>query len=468
MREGRVWATRQRVARDTPDVESAIVQRTDRQILRLAIPAFFALVAEPLFLLADTAIVGRLGTAELAGVGSAAVILQTTVGLCIFLAYGTTAGVARHLGAGDSRRALALGIDGLWLAVVIGVLSTLLLLFAAEPLIASFGVGDAVADHALDYLRVAVLGIGPLLIMLAATGVLRGLQDTRTPLLVAVGGNAVNVVLNLVLVFGFGPVPALGVAGAALGSVIAQLLSAVALVAVVVRAARAQGASLAPDRTGILSAGRASIALVVRTLALRAALVVGAYAVASSGDAEGTAVAAHQIAFTVWTFLVFALDAIAIAAQTLTGHALGSGDADGTRRLTRRMIRWGWGSGIVAGVLLGLASPFLGPLFTADPAVHDLLLPVLLVAALAQPLAGVAFVLDGILIGAGDGRFLAWAGVWTLVVYAPAVLLVPLVASQDASLVWIWVLFGLLFMGVRAVVLLRRARGGRWMVLGPV
>ena len=449
-----------------PDVEWSTVHRSDRQLLRLAVPAFFALVAEPLFLLADTAIVGRLGTTELAGVGIAAVVLQTAVGLCVFLAYGTTAGVARHLGAGDSRRALALGIDGIWLAVIIGGLSTALLLATVTPVVTAFGVSDVVAGYAIDYLSIALLGITPLLMMLAATGVLRGLQDTRTPLWVAVGGNAINVVLNLALVFGFGPVPALGVAGAALGSVVAQALSAAALVLVVVRAARAQHAPLSPDLAGIRSAGRASIALVIRTLALRAALVIGAYAVASSGDADGTAVAAHQIAFTVWTFLVFALDAIAIAAQTLTGHALGAGDRDQTQLLTRRIIRWGWGSGIVAGLLLAGASPFLGRLFSPDPAVHELLLPILLIAAVSQPIAGVTFVLDGVLIGAGDGRYLAWAGIWTLVLYAPAVLTVPRVVSQDQSLVWIWLLFGALFTGVRAVLLLRRVQSDRWMVLG--
>lgn len=447
-------------------LDSMTVHQTDRQILRLAVPAFFALVAEPLYLLADTAIVGRLGTAELAGVGIAAVVMQTAVGLCVFLAYGTTAGVSRHLGAGDTRRALTLGADGIWLAVGLGLVLTSVLLALTDPLIAAFGVGDAVAGHAKDYLVVALLGITPLLVMLAATGVLRGLQDTRTPLWVALGGNALNVVLNLVLVFGLGPVPALGVAGAALGSLVAQLLSALVLVAVVVRAARAQGASLAPDRAGILAAGRASVALVVRTLALRAALVVGAWAVASSGDPDGTAVAAHQVAFTLWTFLVFALDAVAIAAQTLTGHALGSGDREGTRVLTRRMVRWGWGSGIVAGLLLAAASPFLGPLFSPDPAVHQLLVPILLVAAVGQPIAGVVFVLDGVLIGAGDGTYLAWAGIVTLLIYAPAVLTVAHLLSQEQSLLWIWILFSALFMGSRCLLLLHRARSDRWMVMG--
>ena len=342
---------------DTRASYAAPVKAVDREILRLAVPAFLALVAEPLFLLSDAAIVGHLGTPELAGLGVAAVILQTVVGLCVFLAYGTTASVARHLGAGDLRAALAQGVDGVWLAILIGTVATVGGILATPALVAAFDTGSAVAGHAETYLAIAFLGTTPLLVMLAATGVLRGLQDTRTPLHVAVVGNALNIALNVLLVYGLD----LGIAGSAIGSVIAQVLSAAWLVAVVVRAAREHGAPLSPDRAGILAAAHAAVALVIRTLALRACLLVGTYAVTRVGT-QGTDVnvATHQIAMTLWTFLAFALDAIAIAAQALTGRALGSGDAESTRQLTRRMIRWGWGSGIVAGLGLAAVAPFIG------------------------------------------------------------------------------------------------------------
>src|SRR3954471_2033128 len=150
----------------------------DREILRLAVPAFLALVAEPLFLLADAAIVGHLGTPELAGQGIAAVVLQTAVGVCIFLAYGTTASVARHVGAGDEKGALAQGVDGVWLAVLIGVVVTVLGVALTGPLVGAFGAGSSVSSYGETYLRIAWLGTAPLLVMLATTGVLRGLQDT--------------------------------------------------------------------------------------------------------------------------------------------------------------------------------------------------------------------------------------------------------------------------------------------------
>ena len=433
----------------------------DREILRLAVPAFLALVAEPLFLLADAAVVGHLGAAELAGLGIAAVVLQTAVGVCVFLAYGTTASVARQLGAGDLRGALTQGVDGLWLAVVIGLVVTVVGVATTGPLVSAFGAGPTVTGPAETYLRIAFLGTIPLLLMLAATGVLRGLQDTRTPLLVAVGGNALNVALNVVLVYPVG----LGIAGSALGSVLAQVASAAVFVVVVVRAARRHGAPLRPDLPGVRRAAHAGSALVVRTLTLRAALLVTTYAVtvgAAAGEEE-VDLATHQLALTLWTFLAFALDAIAIAAQALTGRMLGAGDVVGTWETTQRMVRWGAVSGVVTGLLLAGVSPWIGQLFTGDEAVSDLLVPVLLVAALGQPVAGVVFVLDGVLIGAGDGRYLARAGLVTLVAYAPVALLL---AAYSAGLVVIWVAFCTVFMGARLVVLVRRARGDAWLVTG--
>jgi putative MATE family efflux protein len=426
----------------------------DREILRLAVPAFLALVAEPLFLLADSAVVGHLGTPELAALGIASAVLGTLVSLCIFLAYGTTASVARQVGAGDTRAALAQGVDGLWLATIIGTLATAVTVPLTPAIVDLFDPGPQVADLAVVYLRIALLGAVPLLLMLAATGVLRGLQDTRTPLVVAVVGNLANIVLNVGLVYGAG----LGIAGSALGTLLAQLGSAVALVWVVVRAARRHRASLRPDVPGIRQAGRTGVPLIMRTLMLRASLLVMTYAAARLGPDD---LATMQLALTIWTFLAFALDAVAIAAQAITGRHLGAADAAGTRAVTSRMERWGWISGVATGLALAASSPVLGRLFTSDPDVLELLVPVLLVAAAAQPLAGIVFVLDGVLIGAGDAVYLAWAQLVTLALFAPAAWLVA-----DRGLTWLWAAFGVCFMGGRAVTLLLRARGDAWLRLG--
>jgi putative MATE family efflux protein len=429
----------------------------DREILRLAVPAFGALVAEPLFLLADSAIVGHLGTPQLAGLGVAGSLLATAVSVCVFLAYGTTAAVARRLGAGDLRAAVAQGVDGMWLALGLGCLLAAALAATAGPLVDAFGTSGSATPYAVTYLRVSVVGLPAMLAVLAATGVLRGLQDTRTPLVVAAAGAVVNIGLNLVLVYPVG----LGIAGSALGTVLAQAGMATAFLAVVVRGARRQGASLRPDLPGIRAAAQTGLPLVVRTVTLRAALLLTTYVAAASGT---VAVAAHQVAFTIWLFLSLMLDAVAIAGQAIVGRYLGAADVAGTRAATRRMVEWGVGSGIVLGAtLLALRVAFV-PLFTEDPAVRDLLTSVLVVAAVAQPVCGVVFALDGVLIGAGDGRYLALAGVVTLGCFAPLALLV---LWSDGGLVWLWWAFNA-FMLARLVTLVTRWRGEAWLVTGAV
>jgi putative MATE family efflux protein len=323
-----------------------------------------------------------------------------------------------------------------------------------------FGGDIAVSDYAATYLRWALLGVTPALVMLAATGVLRGLLDTRTPLVVAVAGNLLNVGLNLLLVYGLD----LGIAGSAIGTDLAQLASAVALVACVVRIARREGAPLSPVLDGMRRAGAAGVPLLVRTVAQRTSLLGMTYAAA---QLDSTAVATQQLALTIWLFLSFVLDAIAIAAQALTGRFLGAGDVERTRSATALMIRWGLLIGGVTGLGLAAVSPWVGWLFTADEAVIDLLVPTLLVAALFQPVAGVAFVLDGVLIGAGDGRYLARAAVIVLVIFAPlATLAIAFPPPGVAPLAWLWVSFGVGFIGGRAAILLRRAHGTAWMVTG--
>ncbi|MCL8253298.1 MATE family efflux transporter [Aeromicrobium fastidiosum] len=203
----------------------------DRRILAVAVPAFFALVTEPLMLLADTAIIGHLGTPQLGGLAAASVVLGTVVGLCVFLAYGSTASVARHHGAGDDRTALGLAVSSLWLAVGLGIGLAALVALTSRPLADALSSSQEVAGHARDYLLVSSLGVPAMLLILAATGALRGVLDLRTPLLATIAANLVNVALNLALVYGLG----LGVRGAAAGTVIAQWLAAAWLVAAVVR-----------------------------------------------------------------------------------------------------------------------------------------------------------------------------------------------------------------------------------------
>lgn len=431
-----------------------------REVLRLAVPAFATLVAEPVFLLADSAIVGHLGATELAGLGIASAVLSGVVGLSVFLAYGTTAAVARQLGAGHRKVALAIGVDGLWLAVLLGITVATVCFALADPIVRGLGASAQVAPPAVAYLRTSLPGIPAMLVVLAATGVLRGLQDTTTPLYVAIGGAGLNIVLNWVLVYPAG----LGIAGSGLGTSISQLLMGLVLGLVVVRAARAEGASLRPHAAGIKTAARTGVPLVVRSVAMRVTLLVLASAAARMGDEQ---LAAHQVVFTVWVFTTFALDALAIAAQAIVGRDLGAGDVDHVRDSTRLMVRWGVGFGVVLTLVLLAVSPWLGRGFSADPAVVSAVAIALVPAALAMPLSGYVFVLDGVLLGAGDGRYLGVASVVTTAVFlVPAGAVLLLAPRGTSGLVWLWIAFVVGWMGARAITLWWRARGSRWLVVG--
>lgn len=427
----------------------------DREIFRLALPTFATLVSEPLLLLADSAIIGHLGTEQLAGFAIAANVLGILIGLCVFLAYGTTGAVARRLGAGDPAGALRGGFDGLVLALLIGVVLAAALELLLPTVVSAYGASPAVSAAATSYLRIAALGIPSILLLLAGTGVLRGLQDTRTPLVVVVGTNLANIGLNFLFVFGLD----LGIAGSALGTLIAQSGAAVVLGVVVLRRARGFGATFGFHPGGVLAAARAGVWLVVRTATLQTAITITTL-VAAAGTAA--TLAAHQVVNSLWSLLAFALDAIGIAGQSIIGRALGAGDVELGRAMTRRMIGWGIVAGVVFGLVLLMARPLYVGLFSPDPVVQQLVTGVLVVVAVLTPIAGVVYVLDGVLIGAGDGRYLALAGLLALLAYVP---LAYAVSAQQAGLVWLWTAYGG-FMVARMLTLTLRARTDRWMRLG--
>ena len=430
----------------------------DRDIRRLALPALGALVAEPLFLLTDTALVGHLGSVPLAGLGIASVIIQTVVGLLVFLAYATTPMVARRLGAGDTTGAVRAGIDGVWLALAVGAV----LVAAGVPLsgwlVSLFGAADEVAAAAATYLSIALWGVPALLLTLAASGLLRGLQNTRTPLVVAGVGFAANAVLNAVFIYGFD----WGIAGSAAGTVVASWGMAAAYLVIIVRSSRATGATLTPHVSGLGSALRSGGWLLLRTASLRVAMLATVVVATGFGTEElGTV----QIALTVFSTLAFVLDALAIAGQAMIGHGLGASDVPRVTAITRRLLQFGVGGGAMLGVAVAALSPVLPVVFTSDATIRGSLTVVLLVMAAGIPLAGYVFVLDGVLIGAGDARYLALTGILNLLVYLPLLWAVSGLHGT-AGVAWLWVAFGLGYIGARAITLGLRARGDRWIVTG--
>lgn len=427
----------------------------DREILRLAIPAFGALAAEPLYVLADTAIVGHLGTRPLGGLGVAGAVLTVAFGIFNFLAYGTTATVARRIGAGDRKAAAEHGVAGVWLALGLGVALAAVGLALSGPIVSAMGASARVAPYARTYLRISLLGAPFVLAALAGTGYLRGLQDTRTPLVIALSANAANLVLEVVLVYGLH----LGIAGSAWGTVIAQIAASLAYLAIVRRNVRRSQASARPAFAHLRAAGAVGAYLVVRTGSLLLAFTAATSIASRIGDAQ---VAAHQIAFQLWLLLALCLDAIAIAGQAIVGRALGAGDATLTRATSRRMLQWGVMVGLVLGLLVLAGDPLLTLVFTRDGAVRAELRPVLVAVALMQPLGGAVFVLDGILIGAGDVRYLALAMAGATLCFVPCAILVLV---TGAGLIALWsALF--VFMFARLYGMGRRYRGNRWLVTG--
>lgn len=442
----------------------------DRRILALALPALGALIAEPLFVLVDSALVGHLGVAELAGLTLASTLLVTAVGLFVFLAYTTTASVGRLIGAGHPDRALRAGVDGIWLALGVGALVAAVGIAVAPWAIGLLGGPDLspeVAAHAVTYLRTSLPGMPGMLAVLAATGVLRGLLDTRTPLVVAGIGAVVNAGLNALFIYGFG----WGIGGSGAGTALVQLGMGAWLVAVVVRGTRATlgpGFSLGPSLGGVGGGLRDGFPLFLRTLTLRVAILLTVTVAATLGEIP---LAAHQVVNSLWGFAAFALDALAIAAQALVGRALGAADEGEARSVLRRTLTWGAGAGLVIGAVLALLAHPLASLFTPDDVARSAAATGLYVIAVAMPLAGVVFVLDGVLIGAGDGTFLAWAGVASLVAYLPFLWIVwshaPRGPGQEAAAVaWLWLAFAVAFMLARGIATYLRSRGSRWLVLG--
>ena len=433
-----------------------MAETSAREVMRLAVPALGALVAEPLFLLADTGIVSHLGTRPLAGFGTAAAALSTLVNVCIFLAYGTTAATSRKLGAGDAAGAVRTGIDGVALAAGLGVLLAVAGVAAAEPIVHLLGVTPVAAGYAATYLRVSAFGLPSMLVVLAGTGLLRGMANTRTPLIIAVAGAAVNILLNYLLVYPAG----MGIAGSALGTALTQTAMAAGYLVIIGRGAAAQGVSPLPSLRGIKANLGTNVALLIRTIALRVYLLVAVWVAGQTGT---VGLAAYTVASNVWTLAALSLDALAIAAQALIGHALGAHRPDRATALTRQLIRWSAWYGVLTGVLLAATEPLLVLLLTPDPRVRSALLPIMLIQAALQPAAGVVFLLDGVLIGAGDGAYLAWAGLASTAVFV--VFALP-VAWWHLSITYLWIAVTALMLA-RLVALTLRARGTAWQRLGP-
>jgi len=427
------------------------------EILRLAGPALPVLAAEPLYLLVDTAVVGRLGAVPLAGLAVAAVLFAQVTSQLNFLSYGTTARTARLYGSGRRPDAVAEGVQATWLALSVGVAVLGVGQLVARPVAEALGNGGAIADGAVSWLRVALLGAPLLLVTLAGNGWMRGVQDTARPLRYVLTGNGVSAVACVVLVHGIGPFAGLGLVGSAWANVMGQCVGASLFLRALVR----ERCPTWRPRTAVL---RVQLAmgrdLLARSLAFQACFLSAA-AVATRFGAP--VAAAHQVVLQLWNFMALVLDAVAIAAQSLIGAALGGGAVDRARALAAQVTRYGLVLGVAFGVLFAALARLLPPVFTTDAAVLAVVPVAWWFFAALQPVAGVVFAIDGVLLGAGDAAFLR---TWTLA--AAVIGFLPLIW---ASLAFGWGLAGIwsglaAFMVVRLVAVAVRVRGGRWAMTG--
>jgi MATE family, multidrug efflux pump len=425
----------------------------DREILMLALPALGALAAEPLYLLADTAMVGHLGTEQLAALAIAGTLIIGAFTLFNFLTYGTTAQVARLHGGGETRAAGRIAAQALWLSTAIGVALAVVLAGLAVPLVDLMGGEGRTGDLAVLYLRIGSLGLPFALIALAGQGYLRGVSDLRSPLVIVVVANAANVLLNVLFIYGFG----WGLAGSAWATVVAQAGMGAAFVRALVAA---PADSRRPSLERMRPLARIGGEIFVRTTALYASFLVASAVLARVDEAS---LGAHQIAFQLFVFLALVLDAIAIAGQVIVGRSLGAGDAEEAYAAARRMIEWSVAAGALFALVMLALIDVLPRAFTSDPRVVERAQEIWPLFALMQPANGAVFALDGILIGAGDTRFLMWAMLAaSLGVYVPIALGS---LALGLGIVGVWSgLLGLIL--VRLATCGWRFRGRRWAIVG--
>jgi len=421
----------------------------DRRIVALAIPALGTLAIEPLYILVDTAIVGRLGTPALAGLAIAGTVLFTIVGLVGFMQNGVTPEVAHAQGSGDFVKARIVAKDALWLAIFLGVPLAAVVLAFADPLARFLGAEGDVLVAAVTYMRISAVGLPFVFVALVGHGIMRGHNDLRKPLLIVLVANVANVVVEIIAVYGLH----LGIAGSAWSTVIVQIAAAAAFMVVLrVHLARVRPAWLRMKPFLVIGSH-----LGLRSVAM---LAVWITVTKVAAHVDTPTLAAHQVLFQLFMFLALVLDALAVPALSLVAGAMGAGDRDGAMAVGWSSTRLSLWVGSAMCVVVGATSTVLPHLFTNDPSVVSRTTAGLIFLALMQLPGAVAFALDGVLIGGQDGRFLGRVAVFNLVSYAP--FLIATLVHPAFGIAGLW---GgqLAWMTMRAVVNARRFSSRRWM-----
>lgn len=428
-----------------------------RALLGLALPVLPVLAAEPIYLLVDGVVVGRVGSTELAALGIGSLLLTLLGTQMNFLSYGTTARSARWFGAGHTDRAVGEGLQASYLAAGVGALVLVVLFPLLGPITRALSSDPVVAAEARRWVLVAGWGIPLILLTAAGNGWLRGVQRTREPLLFVVGGIAVSALLCVLLVPGIGPFPAMGLHGSAVANVVGQSCTALGMLATLVAQVRRHALPARPVPSVIAVQLRLGANLIVRTAAFQVTFFVAAKTAGAAGNAT---LGAHHLGAQLWNLITLVLDSVAIAAQALVGAALGAGSPERARRLAGLTVRWSLGIGAVLAVLIALAHAPIVAALTSEPDVAERFRIAVFAAAVLCLPASVVFGLDGVLLGAADAAFLRRLTVVTaLCCYLPVLLATHLLGWGLAG---IWAGLGMFVLG-RLVGVALRARSDAWL-----
>ncbi len=439
-----------------------VQRKIDSQIVKLALPSLATLLIEPLLISIDSTMIGRLGTTPLAGLALASTILTTIIGLCIFLSFVTTSNTAQAVGGGKTEKALKIGIDVIWISLGLGIIFAILFLFFSRNLFILFNPTIPVLNEAVAYAQTSALGIPGMLLVLSTTGTLRGFSNTKTPLFVSLLGAFLNIPLNFALIY----LCHLGISGAGLGTAITQTLMGTYLTYKIFTKARAKTLSLKPKPSGIKTSLKSALPLIVRTLSLRGAILLQITTATTLGT---IALASNQIVMTTWNITAYGLDALAIASQILIGQSIGKGNENEVKNVLRRCLFWGIRIGIILAVIF-FASSFIVPiLMSTNPDIHLLSKRVMWLTAFALPISTIAFIGDGILMGANDMQKLAKYMFFALLSFSPiSIFLIMHPLTPTVGMLLLWFGYAVIFTGVRAGTILWRIRTNTlWHTIKP-
>jgi MATE family multidrug resistance protein len=417
------------------------VRSPHKTLLSMSLPVLLSLVAEPLTGLVDTAFVARLGAESLAALGAGTVALSSIFWVFNFLGIGTQTEVAQAYGRNELQRTAEIGGLAIVLSAAIGGLMMLGGILLVPFVSTVMGAEGAVHDFASQYIQVRLFGAPAVLISLAVFGILRGLQDMRTPLWVAVSINLLNIILDPLLIFGYGPFPRLGILGAGLASVISQWLGALWATAVVLRRLGLPARFRMGDIIKLFQIGRD---LFVRTGLLTVFFIFTTRAATRIGPDAG---AAHQAIRQVWVFTALFLDAFAITGQSLIGFFIGPGRLAQARRVARLVCFWSLATGIFLSVCMLLGQNWVVRLLL-PPSATTLFFSAWLMAVISQPINALAFATDGIHWGTGDFGFLRNVMISATAFGGIAIYLLD--ETAPGALTWIWLITAM-WITIRAV-----------------